>query len=218
MAQLYVPTTDATENLTVTIKNVTPSLPPASQNQLFGDDVLVTIDDAFTSFASTRAQDFIVADTTFNVPLPQAGLVRVAVQGDTTNAGTVSCDVEITRQNASLLSPTKSGLIEQGEETVVQVQVPAGTAQAAFLLSWLRTWGAYPTDDLDLILQDPNGNQIVTGATIRSPERVTVNNPAAGVWTARILGFQINSIFSLFNSDFWTLRASADGVRLPALP
>jgi hypothetical protein len=218
MVQLYVPATDATENFTVTVKNVTPTLPAGQQNQLFGDDVFLTINDAFTTFASTRVSEFIVADSTFDVPLPQAGLVRVSIQGDSTNAGTVSCDVEITRRNATLTSATKSGLIKQGQDTVVRVQVPAGTAQLAFLLSWLREWGAYPIDDIDLILDDPNGNQIFTGATIRAPERVVINNPTPGVWTAHIQGFAINSLFSIFNSDIWTLRANADGVRLKALP
>jgi Subtilase family len=218
VAQLYVQTEDKTDDLSVTVENVTPALPPASQNQLFGDDVFVTIDDAYTSFAVVRGSDFVVSDETFDVPLPQAGLVRVAVQGDTSNAGTISCDVVITRHNASLTFPTKTGLIHQGDDTVVHVQVAPGTAQLDFLLSWLREWGNYPTDDIDLILEDPNANVIFDGATINTPERVSIANPTAGTWTAHIQGFQINSIFSLFNADFWTLRASADGNRLPPLP
>ena len=218
VAQIYVPTEDKTDDLTVTVKNVTPALPPAQQNQLFGDDVFAVIDDAFTSFAATVAADFVVADTTFDVPVPQAGFVRVAIQGDSTNAGNVSCDVVITRHSASLTSPTKTGLIKQGQDTIVRVNVPPGTAQLSFLLSWLREWGAYPTDDIDLILEDPSANQIFDGATINAPERVNIANPAPGVWTAHIQGFQINSIFDIFNSDIWTLRASADGVKRNALP
>ena len=51
-----------------------------------------------------------------------------------------------------------------------------------------------------------------------TPERVTVANPAPGVWIAHVQGFQINSLFDVFNADLWSLRASADGRRLPSLP
>ncbi|HSS47985.1 MAG TPA: S8 family serine peptidase [Thermoanaerobaculia bacterium] len=218
MAQLYVLTQDSIDDLTVTVQNVTPALPPASQNQLFGDDIFLTVDDAYTSFAVTRASDFISADTTFDVPLPLAGLVRVAVQGDNTNAGNVSCDVVIQRHNATLAAPTSAGKIKQGQDTAVRLQVPAGTSQLSFLLSWLLEWGNYPTNDIDLVLEDPIGNFIFDGATLSTPERATVANPMPGVWTAHIQGFQINSLFDVFNSDIWTLRASADGHRLSPLP
>ena len=216
--QLYVPTLDNTDDLTVTVKNVTPAQPASGQNQLFGDDVFLTVDDAFTSFAQTVASGFIVADTTFDVPLPQTGLVRVAVQGDTTNAGNISADVVVTRHNASLLTPTKIGQIQQGQDTAVRVQVAPGTAQLSFQLSWLLNWGAYPTNDIDLVLVDPNGNTDFDGATLNSPERAVVANPTPGVWTAHIQGFAINSLFNIFNSDIYTLRANADGHRLAPLP
>jgi hypothetical protein len=218
VSQLYVLTQDSTDDLTVTIENVTPALPPASQNQLFGDDIFLTVDDAYTSFAVVRASGFIIPDTTFDVPLPLAGLVRVAVQGDTTNAGNISCDVVIQRHNATLTAPTSVGKIKQGQDTAIRLQVPAGTSQLSFLLSWLLEWGNYPTNDLDLVLEDPNGNVILDGATLSTPERATVANPTPGVWTAHIQGFQINALFDVFNADVFTLRASADGHRLAPLP
>ena len=218
MAQLYVPTQDNTDSLTVTIENVTPALPPAQQNQLFGDDIFLTVVDALTTGADTRVSDFIVTSNTYTVPIADAGLARVSVQGDSTNAGNVSCKVTITRNNVPLASPTKSGLIQQGQDTIVKVNVPAGTTDLAFRLSWLREWGAYPTDDLDLILEDPNGNVFFDGATLNAPEKVSIPAPTPGIWTATIQGFAINSIFELFNSDIWTLRATANGVRLAPVP
>jgi len=216
--QLYVPTLDNTDDLTVTVKNVTPTLPASGQNQLFGDDIFLTVDDAFTSFAQTVASGFVVADTSFDVPLPQTGLVRVAVQGDSTNAGTISADVVVTRHSASLTNPTKVGAIQQGGDTAVRVQVAPGTAQLSFQLSWLLNWGAYPTNDIDLVLVDPVGNTIFDAATLNSPERAVIANPTPGVWTAHVQGFAINSLFNIFNSDIYTLRASADGHRLAPLP
>jgi hypothetical protein len=218
VSQLYVLTQDSIDDLTVSIQNVTPALPPASQNQLFGDDIFLTVQDAYTSFAVTRASGFIVSDTDFDVPLPLAGLVRVAVQGDTSNAGNISCDVVIQRHNATLTAPTSVGKITQGQDTAVRIQVPPGTSQLSFLLSWLLEWGNYPTNDIDLVLEDPNGNIDFDGATLSTPERATVTNPTPGVWTAHIQGFQINALFNVFNADIWTLRASADGHRLAPLP
>jgi subtilisin family serine protease len=218
VAQLYVLTQDNTDDLKVTIKNVTPALPPAQQNQFFGDDIFLTVDDAFTSFAVPRIVDFISTDTTEDIPLPLAGLVRVAVKGDSTNAGTVSCDVVVQRHNAPLTTPTAVGKIKQGQDTAVRIQVPPGTSQLSFTLSWLLELGAFPTNDVDLVLEDPNGNFNFDGATINTPERVTIANPTPGVWTAHIQGFQINSLYNVFNADLYTLRATADGHALPALP
>jgi hypothetical protein len=150
--------------------------------------------------------------------LPLAGLVRVAVQGDSTNAGTVSCDVVVQRHNAPLTTPTAVGKIKQGQDTAVRIQVPPGTGQLSFTLSWLLELGAFPTNDVDLVLEDPNGNFNFDGATINTPERVTIANPTPGVWTAHIQGFQINSLYNVFNADLYTLRATADGHALPALP
>ena len=218
MVQLYVPTLDNTDNLTVTVENVTPALPPAQQNQLFGDDIFLTVVDALTTAADFRVTDFVVSNATYTVPIADAGLARVAIQGDSTNAGNVSAKVTITRHNVPLAPPTKSGLIKQGQDTIVRVNVPAGTTDLSFRLSWLREWGAYPTDDIDLYLEDPNGNLIFDGASFNAPEKVSITNPTPGIWTAQIFGFQINSIFDLFNSDIWTLRATANGVRLAPLP
>ncbi|HYU34230.1 MAG TPA: S8 family serine peptidase [Thermoanaerobaculia bacterium] len=216
--QFYVPTQDNTDDLKVSIQNVTPALPPAQQNQLFGDNVFVNVIDAFTSFAFPRAYDFVVADSTLDIPLPQSGLVRVSVQGTPSNAGTISCKVVIQRHNAQLIPPTKVGKIVQGQDTLVRVQVPPGTAQLSFFMSWMLEWGNYPTNDIDLVLEDPNGQTILNGATANTPERVNIADPAPGVWTAHIQGFQINRLFDVLDSDLWTLRVSADGHRLSPLP
>jgi hypothetical protein len=214
VAQLYLRTFENTSNVTVTVKNITPSLPPAQQNQLFGDDIFLTVLDTPTSQAITLYQNFLLSDTTVPVGTPQSGLLRVAVQGDSTNAGPISADVVIQRTQVNQGSPTSAGTVGQGQEDVVHLQVPAGKSQLTFQLSWLHDWGFYPTNDIDLIIEDPLGNVIVDGATLNSPERVTVSNPLGGVWTARIQGFQINQ--GIFNSqDLWALRVRADGQPVP---
>ena len=62
------------------------------------------------------------------------------------------------------------------------------------------------------------GNVFFDGSTLNAPEKVSIANPTPGIWTANIQGFAINSIFDLFNSDIWTLRATANGVRLAPVP
>ena len=217
VTQFYVRTLENVDSLTISLKNLTPALPPASQNQLFGDDVFLTIVDVFTSVDAPLFQNFVAADTTFTINKPQAGLIRVAVQGDSTNAGAITADLTIERTTVNLGLPTAVGLVGEGEEDVVRVNVPAGKAELSFLLSWLHDWGGYPTNDVDLVLEDPNGAVINTGSTLSSPERVTIANPIPGVWTARVVGFLLHEEGQIIDSEPWSLRAKADGARLSPL-
>jgi len=214
-AQFYVPTSIDTGGLTVTLKNVTLA-PVAQQNQVLGDAFFVNVVDAPTSAAALLVSDFPVADTSYQVNQPQSGLVRVAIAGATNNASTVSADLVIDRQHVNPGPPIAVGTVRQGDEDVVQFQVPPGKAQLSLALSWLHDWAAYPTNDLDLVLVDPNNNVNLDGATLNSPERVVIANPTPGVWTAHVQGFQINQGIVL-QQDLWALRVSADGHPLPRL-
>ena len=191
VAQFYVDADAATQQLTVSLSNITPALPAAQQNQLFGDDVFVQIVDAPTSFAELRELDFVAANKSYVVDQPQTGLVRVALQGDWTNAGAVSADVTVSRVRESLEKKTDSGIVRQGQTVPVEVAIPAGTKQLVFDLHWKGNWSRYPTNDIDLILVDPSGVPRFDGATISSPERVVIDNPAAGLWTALVDGFTV---------------------------
>ncbi len=213
--QLYVPTAVDTAGLTVSLQNVTLAA-PAQQNQAFGDAIFLNVLDAPTSVAEILVSQFLVSDGSFPVAQPQSGLVRVAVAGATNNAAPVSADVVIERQRVNPGPAIAVGAVKQGDEDVVQFQVPPGKAQLSLLLSWLHDWAAYPVNDLDLVVVDPNGNVILDGATLNSPERVVVQNPTPGVWTAHVQGFQINQgVFS--QQDLWALRVNADGHPLPRL-
>jgi hypothetical protein len=52
-------------------------------------------------------------------------------------------------------------------------------------------WTHYPTNDLDLVLIDPNGNLNFDGATLNGRERAVVKNPTPGHWTLAIVGFSV---------------------------
>ena len=212
VAQLFVRSCAQTELLRVSLSNITPELPPGQQNFFFGDDIFLNVVDAPTSFGVFRVEEFVNADKTFLVDNPQSGIVRVALQGDWTNAGRISADVVIEETREELPRRTARGKIAQGELEAVEVEVPGGTSQAVFELFWKRDWGAYPTNDVDLILLDPTGALILDGATSNSPERVVIDKPAPGVWGVFIDGFTIHG-----HPDKFTLRVTADGDALSAV-
>jgi hypothetical protein len=212
VAHFFVPSQDRTDRFTVKLRNVQPELPVDQQNQLFGDDVQVTIVDAPTSFAETRALAFAAGDADFTVDNPQSGLVRVAVQGDSTNAGRISADLTIERVRGKVGPPTATGVSKQGDLVPVEVEVPAGTTQLVFETFWLEDWSHYPTNDVDMFVLDPVGTVNSDGATLASPERVVIASPAAGRWTVLVSAFSVNTVRAHF-----TLRVTADGVRLPAV-
>jgi hypothetical protein len=227
VAQFFVPSDAWTDRIMVKLRNVTPELPPDRQNPLFGDDVLVRIADAPTSFWSspcvlppaTGCETYVATEQTITIDNPQTGLVRVSLQGDWTNAGKVSTDLVIERTRGPLPRPTAVGRIQQGDLVPVQVEVPPGTAQLVFELAWEGNWSRYPTNDLDLIVLDPAAQLNFEGATLASPERAVIDAPPAGVWTAYIQGF---AVFDLHAGgppphDEYVLRVTADGVRLPAV-
>jgi hypothetical protein len=217
VAHFFIQAEGQTTSFDITLQNITPALPPASQNAFFGDDIFLKVQDAVTSdevdpFAPAGL--FINSDTTLNFPTPQTGVIRVAVMGDWTNAGTISTDLVVTRYQAKLPKKTASGHVVEGATDVVEVDVPAGTTEATFLLSWKNHWGTYPTDDLDMTLIDPSNGANFDGATLASPERVVIANPQAGTWTVLIDGFTVHGVNHGPQSK-WELRAyDQDGKQL----
>ena len=104
----------------VTFSNIVPALPPAQQNQLFGDDLQVAIHSAQTSTDDyvVPPNQFINANKTYVLERPQTGLIRVTALGDWTNAGPVSADVTIEEVIAPLPKKDFKGKIAEGEQRV----------------------------------------------------------------------------------------------------
>jgi len=211
VAQFFVESDPITDELQVDLTNITPELPPAQQNQLFGDDILFKIVDAPTSYEDRNVTAFVAADQAFVFDNPQTGLVRVALQGDWTNAGKVSADLTIRRVRKGSGWPSAQGSVREGDLIPVEVEMPAGTLEATFETHFVRSWAFYPTSDIDMILVDPDGNASTLGATLASPERVVVANPTPGTWTVLVSAFALPA-----EPDFFWLYAKADGKRLRA--
>lgn len=223
VAQFYVPSDMFTDRLVVTITNIVPEGP--DQNFFFGDDLFVMGVDAPTSTAVHRIENppgsegvFVNTDTSFTIDNPQTGLVRIAIQGDWTNAGRISANLAIERRRTPPTLPSATGHVRQDDIIPFHINVPAAT-QAVFELFWRQNWGRYPTNDLDLFLIDPSGH-VVPAATLNSPERAVINNPAPGTWTAIVNGFTIQQHGQPGghdDKDLFLLTATADGRRLKVI-
>ncbi len=222
VAQFFIPSDPRTSRLIVRVSDITPELPPAQQNPLFGDDVFFAVVDAPTSVAVGRASIFTAAGETATIDHPQTGLVRLALQGDWTNAGRISATVTITRERSFAGLPSSIGLIKQDDMIPFDIDVPAGVAELTFETGWLQNWSRYPTNDIDMVLIDPNGTTNEEGASVNSPERVTLRNPTAGTWRAVIVGFTIfrpdgkpdDPDKTKGRVDLFTFQAQADGTTL----
>src|SRR5262249_29144716 len=187
---------------------VTPALPPDQQNQLFGDDILLTVHSAKTS--EIGEGDYKVFEFTFGgtftVDDPETGVMRVTLNGDWTNAGTVSADVSIISLSEPLPQFSAQGKISSQQLLTFPVNVPPGVSKAEFRLSWREDWGNVPTNDLDLFAISPTGLTNLNGATLNNPEVAVVNKPAPGTWIAVVLGFEVPT-----DTDKFELRISLDG-------
>ena len=197
-----------TKQVVIALTGVTPSLPPAQQNQLFGDDILLAVHSAKTSaigegdykaFAYTTGGTFAVSD-------PETGLMRVTVNGDWTNAGTIGGTVSIFSLTEPIPQFTAQGKITTGQTLFFPVNVPPGVKTAEFRAGWREDWGNYPTNDIELILVRPDGTLNYDGATLNNPEVAIVENPASGQWLAVVDGFEVST-----GTDKFEFRASLDG-------
>lgn len=198
--EYYVATTDRPlGSLTVNV-NVTAELPPAEQNPVFGDDALVTVASAKTSTGDYRAGAFVPGSATFTLGEQdlELGFTRVTVTGDNTNAGRVKASLSISNdRSVNQLRLFALGKLGQGENRVHTLAVAAGTPSLKLVLVWDQGWEMWPTNDLDLLVLDPNGNPVLLdndgdddldGLSLDVPERLTVTAPAAGTWSFIVIG------------------------------
>jgi len=196
-----------TRAIVVTVSNVVPG---AVQNPFFGlDDVLLTVHSAKTS--SIGEGDYKAFSYTtggvFVIPNPDLGIMRVTMTGSWSNASPIGATVNIYSVTDSEPGLTAQKKIADGELFSVPFAVPAGAQEMSVRLEWDGDWSNYPTNDLDVILQRPDGTLVTSAATINAPERATIANPPAGNWTAHVIGFTV----STKGGDRFKLRIVVDG-------
>lgn len=202
-----------TAQVSITLSNVTPSLPPSQQNVFFGDDVLLTVHSAKTTkhtnafgdgdyliFAFTNGGSAVISN-------PETGIMRITVNGDWTNAGEVSADVTLSSVTDPTPKITRQGKVSQSEMVFLPITIPPGVSVADFRLAFREEWSNYPASDIDMIVIPPDFNLLLGGASFNAPERLIVNNPMPGEWTVLINGFELH-----VPEDKVELRVSLDGV------
>jgi hypothetical protein len=181
-------------NVQIALTRVVPKLPPDQQNQLFGDDLILAVHQAKTSAfgeGDYPINDFFNAPASLSIDNPEPGFMRVAIVGDWTNAGNISATLTLTATKKGTAAYSKYNSIAEGELQTIPYTVAPGTSNISFQLTWNNDWSHYPTNDLDLIVTDPDGNTYFDGATLNGRESVSVANPKAGNWTVQIDGFDI---------------------------
>lgn len=194
----FIPVSRRTGNVKIQISNINPALPPEQQNAFFGDDLIVTLVDAPTSIADILFDDFVVDDTVIEVPSPQTGLLRLAVTGDWTNAGNISTSISVSRASGNRNRSSARGKLNDSETDTFQFAIGADTTTLNFNLSWTTNWAYYPSHDLDLIVFDPEGNPYFEGASLRSPELLSIDSPRAGIWTVMVDGFLLHGYEDIY--------------------
>lgn len=187
-----------TEQLDVCLSNVTLS---GTQNPLLGDSIEFYIQSSVRTSANYYYESVnIYDDQCFTIHQPDPGNVRIVVEGDWTNWGTVSCDVTVTETKGRKLCKIEgNGIIDQGEWKVHYVEVPEGVGCVKFELWWRSDWSTYPTYDMDMYVIDPNGAIYMDGAQYWSPEAQYIENPVPGTYTVLVLGYEIY----LYKNPYW---------------
>ncbi len=200
--------TPNTAQILISLSGFTAALPPAQQNQLFGDDLLVAVHSAKTSSIGEGDYQYFdyVQNGTIVVNNPESGILRVSVNGDWTNAGPVGVTATIASVKDPIPGLTVQDKIATSTSTLVPFTVPAGAGELNVRLGWREDWGSYPSADIDLILLSPTNQVNLDGATLSNPETAVVKNPAAGQWIAVVDAFDIPS-----GSDKFELRIAIDG-------
>lgn len=197
--EFFVEIDPKTLELMISITNIVQKDPVG--NPLFGgDDLTVGIHSAKTSQIGPFGDylfgpAFVFDDRFLNFPseVLDLGLARVAIMGSAENVGKVSAILHIEKVTGKPDPGLRVGLgrLRQGEIQSFSLNVPPGASVLDFTLDWNKHWGEYPTNDLDLVIEDPNGETFIDGASLDSPERVTFEEPAAGEWVVEVVGMTI---------------------------
>lgn len=221
-AEILYDVEEKTDRVMMSISHFSAS---ATQNPVFGDDLLVTVHSAKTSaihqFGDYRFFEFVTQGT-FAVDDPETGVMRITISGDWFNAGAVSADVTVSSTKEPLPKTTAEGKIKNGEFEVFPINVPSGVKRADFRLSWKDDWSNYPTSDIDMFVVDPDGNLAdvfdprdpanpTPGATLDDPEIAAVEAGSGqtlkkGTWYIFAFGFSVPA-----GNDQLELRVNLDG-------
>ena len=132
--------------------------------------------------------------------------MRIVLNGNAHNVGDVSADVVVFSLTSFIPQFTRWGQIGVGKSVMIPFNIPDGTNQAKFRLSWKGDWSRIPTSDLDLFLLTPTSKLNMDGWTENSPELVSIDHPEAGNWLAIINGSDVPA-----GAETYEFRIELDG-------
>lgn len=122
------------------------------------------------------------AGTIFELENPEPGTMRLTFSAPGFNMGTAAASYNVHAiREAFIATKTFEGSLHPGVISEHEIEVPAGLAALCVQLSWRRDWTKFPTVDLDLFAETPDG--ILAIASIDSPEFAVIEDPAPGTWT-----------------------------------
>ncbi len=178
-----------TQQIDVCLSNVTINGP---QNPVMGDSI-----EFYIQTAVRTSEDFyyysinLTSDYCFTVTDPMPGNMRIVVEGDWTNWGTVSCDVTVTETEGKENNGGHKETIGNDEWHAYYIDVPADLGAVVFELWWMHDWSKFPTYDIDMYVIDPDGYLYLDGATLWSPEKQFITDPTPGTYLVLIYGYEI---------------------------
>ncbi len=164
------------------------------------------------ALSSTRASDRLVGRYTYGfngaLGVEQSGMQEATRTGGTVGVATVADGNVACQTNAA-------------GTTKLSFTAGPGTLVARFSLYDVDTSGfdGSTFDDLDLFVYGPTGALVGVSAGATANERVSLVLPAAGTYTACVLGFApANGASSDFTMSSWTLQPGAGSLKLGDAP
>jgi len=181
-----------TTNLRVTFDDVQLS---GSPNPIFGDGVEAAVHTAKRGgsgdyvFFKDGVFDPLLPGDGVEIPFPEPGRMRITIVGPFTNWGEISAavSVEAERDRSIPVSAEFAGVLTHGGVAQHTVDVPDGLGALAVRLGWRHDWSQFPTYDLDLFIQGPDG--LALAASLDSPEQAWLEAPTGGEYTFTIVDF-----------------------------
>ena len=94
----------------------------------------------------------------------------------------IDATIAVSSQKTGTPGKSAENAIKEGDTFTYTFTVPPGTARLDAMLEWDYDWGAYPTNDINLILVPPSGTPILFGATLnaRSARAATIRRRVNG--------------------------------------
>ncbi|MBU7015246.1 MAG: S8 family serine peptidase [Theionarchaea archaeon] len=186
---LTIAVDEDTQKLDISLTDVTFS---GSQNPWLGDSIEFYVQDSVrTSDAFIYNSINVYGDADFTAYEPSPGKVRIVIEADWTNWGTLSCNITVTETESQENNGGPKEVIGFDEWHQYNIEVPEGLSYVVFELWWLHDWSMWPTYDLDMYIFDPNGYLYVDGATLASPEKQVFAAPVPGTYIVLVYGYDI---------------------------